>query len=588
MVTKVALSETLEPLQLTITTISDAATPKLTIFGLREPDRIVADLPGFTWQAGVTARMQEARGFLRSLRVGQFSQEPPVTRLVLDVAGPASAFAYHLAPGQAASELILELKHAPASSLPAGWEFVAPAAGNMVAKPGSEFDPASNLAMEYRTLPEYDTAAQIIDQQTSLLGQVSPPEIASPIAGIPSTGEAASPTAPADGRLLRYVLAFTILLVAGFLAVYIRRRFQFVVAFDPAAASPPEPDEIPSRGPALETRADDIGQTPPVVNVTEPESVILEEEIPVAAGSSPLERARQFVEVLGSSDTEAYPAAIQSLVELAVEGPSGVLLEFLEDARPQVRAMVAGVIGEAGTREGIPAVARLLNDPAPAVKASALYALARFGEAAAAHADTARKLLVDNDNATREMAVEAVSALVPYSELAAQEIVNLLSDPEPSVREAAALAVLQYSGRGIDTPIIDLLSDFSRRAEALLMLQQADEGTLWQLLDICRSCSLSRARISCDTVLYTMKIRWTAQDFTEDLAHPDPSVRVRALTGLGIVGDQTALQMIRQAAETDPATQVRTTAKEILAELTAPEQPSQTPPVILRNAASEA
>ncbi|MCJ7750438.1 MAG: AMIN domain-containing protein, partial [Armatimonadetes bacterium] len=69
-------------------------TPWFTIFPLREPDRLVMDLPGFLWKPGITAHLPSAHPEVEGVRIGQFSNDPLITRIVFDLTVSAQDLRY--------------------------------------------------------------------------------------------------------------------------------------------------------------------------------------------------------------------------------------------------------------------------------------------------------------------------------------------------------------------------------------------------------------------------------------------------------------------------------------------------------------
>jgi HEAT repeat protein len=277
-------------------------------------------------------------------------------------------------------------------------------------------------------------------------------------------------------------------------------------------------------------------------------------------------QAADLIACLTDDSIAARRAAAEGLLDLAAAGQSAALLPYLQNGDPKVRSLVAGVLGEAGAVDRLPEIARLAEDPDPTVRACVMYAFARFGEKAAGCIDQVRRRLSDADSSARAGAVEALAAVLPRSEGAAEEAVNLTADPEPIVRQAASSATFAFALRGVAGPLMELLGDFSRRAQALEVLQQADDAVLWRLLVAFRNSSSGSAQAALDILSYVMSRRWTADDFREELESPDAEARLAGLEGLSMVGGPEAASLVRRLADGDPSPEVRRRAAEVLAQ----------------------
>jgi HEAT repeat protein len=289
---------------------------------------------------------------------------------------------------------------------------------------------------------------------------------------------------------------------------------------------------------------------------------------PALSAVEGLEVATRAADLVASLKDDSVPvrrAAAEGLLELAAGGHAAALLPYLDSTDPNVRSLVAGVLGDAAAVDCLAAIARLGDDPDPSVRACVMYAFARFGESAAGHADKVRALLSDADQSVRAGAVEALAALLPRSQETAQQMLALTEDAEPVVRQAAGSATFAFALRGIAEPLMVLLADFTRRAQALELLQQADDAVLWRLLAAARNSTSSSAQAALDTLSYVMSRRWTADDFREELESPDAEVRLAGLEGLAMIGGPGAVDLVRRVAQADASPAVRKRAAEVLA-----------------------
>lgn len=137
---------------------------------------------------------------------------------------------------------------------------------------------------------------------------------------------------------------------------------------------------------------------------------------------------------------------------MPVSAGSGTGAPSAEETRRRGEAARAGH----GGPEGEPQVRRLLADPSPRVRATALGALARLGRAEASDVAAA---LADGDPLVRRRAC-AVAVAVPGVALLA-----LLGDGDPMVVEAAAWALGE---RGCAPGVVEILASVaSSHADAL-------------------------------------------------------------------------------------------------------------------------
>jgi HEAT repeat protein len=167
----------------------------------------------------------------------------------------------------------------------------------------------------------------------------------------------------------------------------------------------------------------------------------------------------------------------------------------------------AALAGHRGDEEGARA---LLRDPEPAVRATALGALARMGVSAAADVASA---LTDPSPVVRRRGCEVSAVLPQLAALTATRLAACLDDADPAVVEAAAWALGEWGERA--GPVVERLTEVAT-------------------------------------------------------AHPDPLCREAAVAALGAIGDERGVGAILAAARGDkPA--VRRRAVIALAPFSGPE-----------------
>lgn len=623
---------------------SAKTTPWFSAFPLREPDRLVFDLPNYLWEPGLTAHIETPHPDVRDIRVGQFSEDPPVTRLVLELSVPVEELLYRtIAPAdtgglrvrvadETGAHTILEEKHRrpvvaalppveraapPVNATTRPTETAPPAVSPTETAPSTAPTAVEPVPMSPATTEPPTTAAIDDPDPIPVVAQVEPPrptrpELAAGTAS-PLPAQPVESGASVGSRALRFAGAVAILVALGVLAFWLRKRFQpsseeaavFVEQTSPVSRPAGAPDSkasldlvrcrivdgylvlAPEGG---KTVAESLRQAPQrariegQVEIVAAESTSLAKEdstIPVAAVSeletarparpgrdeaagSPAETAETLVAALSDEDVTVRKTAAQGLWTLADGGRADVLVPYLQHEDPRVRLVVAGVLGEAGATQCSDDLATLLTDPDASVRASTVYAFSQLGAAASQHSEAVRRLLSDPEDIVRARAVEALAALNPQSGEAARAVLDLLHDADASVREAAAEVTLAYADRGVTQPITEFIGDPSERALALGLLQQAEDATLRRLLIAARIAASEGNSGSMDTIAYVVRARWTTDDVAADIQSAEEAVRSAALESLGIIGGEDAMAQISRVAQTDPSTELKNRAAEIL------------------------
>lgn len=92
----------------TVFTLATSHAPAYSIFALGGPPRLVIDLPGLIWSGGAAP---SGVGIVRGMRVGL--NRPGVTRVVLDLAGPAALGRVEVVEQGAGRALVVSLAPAP-------------------------------------------------------------------------------------------------------------------------------------------------------------------------------------------------------------------------------------------------------------------------------------------------------------------------------------------------------------------------------------------------------------------------------------------------------------------------------------------
>ncbi|MBN1458679.1 MAG: HEAT repeat domain-containing protein [Armatimonadetes bacterium] len=638
----VEASEDTDRLEVSLTT-GTAMTPWFSVFPLREPDRLVFDLPNYIWEPGLTAYLESAHPEVQAIRVGQFSEDPPVTRLVLDLSVPVDELHYRTIASDPKGRLrvrvadedgahtILEEKHrrpVVAALPPVEHTPPPPETSGSTAVPPTEAEPPVPApspeppAVATNPVPsetaEPPTTAAIDDPDPiPVVAQVEPPRPTRPeLAAGASSASAAPPidSQPSAGsRALRFAGAIAILAALGFLAFWLRKKYQASPEEAPVIAEESRPDLRPGVSPKKaasldlvrcriidgylvlapeggKTVAESLGHTAQrariegqveivaaeSTSVSEEDSAIAVSAVPESetatparsghdgAAGSPAETAETLVAALSDEDVTVRKTAAQGLWTLADGGRADVLVPYLKNADPRVRLVIAGVLGEAGAIQCADELATLLTDSDASVRASTVYAFSQLGAAVSPHSASVQRLLSDPEDLVRARAVEALAALNPQSAEVAGEVFDLLGDPDASVREAAMQTTLGYANRGITPPITAFIGDPSHRAQALELLQQAEDSTLRRLLIAARAAQDEGNSGPMDTISYVVRARWTTAHLAVDARSTEEGVRLAALEGLAILGGDEAIAEISQIAQSDPSTELQHRAAQML------------------------
>ncbi|MFB3881755.1 MAG: HEAT repeat domain-containing protein [Armatimonadota bacterium] len=594
LVEKVEATTGADTLRVEVTT-SAPATPDFAVFPLREPDRLVVDLPEFVWKPGLTAHLPSANAAVQQIRVGQFSPEPPVTRIVFDLTPPARPLRYRAVSSTASGSLELELSPQPqdAGDDRGGWRVVP---GKAAPPPAGAGRAQAHAAEAPAPAAEPRAVAAVVAPVASADALAEP--AVKPVAR-PAVRQSPQPQRdPWSLHAVRVAAALALLVFTGLAAVWARRRLQRVSG----RPHPLEADPHPAAVAAQSTTPSADGDKGDLVNcrVVDGYLVLAPEGGASALPSAPQEsrrvrveqgtlqldfsganlppsplsddagpdaatRAADLIASLSDDSIAVRRAAEEGLLELASSGGSAELARYLHSDDPKVRSLAAGILGEAAAIGSLPEIARLVDDPDPLVRRCVMYAFARFGEAAADRVSLVQRLLADADSSVRAGAIEALAALLPRSRQAAEEIARLTGHDEPIVRQAAAAASFAYALRGVADPLIGLLADFSRRPQALELLQQADDVVLWRLHLAARSSTEPGAQAALDTLSYVMSTRWSADDFREEIESPDSEARLTGLEALSMIGGPEAARLVRRVAQQDPLPEVRARAEAILA-----------------------
>eukprot|EP00930_Biecheleria_cincta_P057038 TRINITY_DN4303_c1_g3_i1.p1 TRINITY_DN4303_c1_g3~~TRINITY_DN4303_c1_g3_i1.p1 ORF type:complete len:861 (+),score=228.71 TRINITY_DN4303_c1_g3_i1:44-2626(+) len=165
--------------------------------------------------------------------------------------------------------------------------------------------------------------------------------------------------------------------------------------------------------------------------------------------------AQKLVDRLNSKDWEIRAAAVNALGQLASESGrfESQILDLLKDPSPVVVAgacRALGKIAETGMASAstAAAVAELLENKQPLVRASAAAALGLMGEEAAAFLEDLSRLFSDKAWHVTVEAVKTVAGCGELGQMYAADVCRLTFQGHPAVREVAIDALTRMGERG--------------------------------------------------------------------------------------------------------------------------------------------
>ena len=141
-------------------------------------------------------------------------------------------------------------------------------------------------------------------------------------------------------------------------------------------------------------------------------------------------------------------AAYESLGTLGAVEALSTLLDAFEDQHMGARQTAVLAVGRVAPEQGADSIARLLDDPRPEMRFSAIWSLSHLG---AAHSDQIAKALADGDEEVRILAMQCLGELGARGNLEA--IARSLDDSSDAVRFAAA-TTLATLGDARGAPIL--------------------------------------------------------------------------------------------------------------------------------------
>jgi HEAT repeat protein len=188
---------------------------------------------------------------------------------------------------------------------------------------------------------------------------------------------------------------------------------------------------------------------------------------------------------LTHADVRVRLGAIYVLETLEKEAApvAGELAAALKDTDPFVRwgaARALGKMAPEAANKAVPGLAGVAEDPSGDVRATALFALQRYGPAAKAAVPALTQALQRGDPETRELAARALGAIGPEAGPAAPALAAALTASRPELRKAAAEALGRLGAvpQTAEDALVKTLNDPDEAvrlaaADALVQIQQA-------------------------------------------------------------------------------------------------------------------
>jgi HEAT repeat protein len=235
------------------------------------------------------------------------------------------------------------------------------------------------------------------------------------------------------------------------------------------------------------------------------------------------------------------------------------MISALQDPAPAVRRTAVGAVAGVGSPDAIPALAGCLYDPDIEVRVEAVRGLAHID-----NDDVLSPLisaLKDPEVRVRDGAAEA---LIRWrSPAVARRLVVALT--QPSLRRPAG-EVLARMGNSAVEPLVDLLleegSELSDTVGPLLRDLVGPEQFLGRL-----GAMDPAERLRAVEVLGALDGEEGLDGLTRALSDPVESIRIRAVTLLGVSGDPRAFDAVKRTFLGDPVEEVVAAAEEALRKL---------------------
>ncbi|MFL5800060.1 MAG: HEAT repeat domain-containing protein [Actinomycetota bacterium] len=256
--------------------------------------------------------------------------------------------------------------------------------------------------------------------------------------------------------------------------------------------------------------------------------------------ATPAERRDELLRAIERRD----PADLAALA-LAHAGVGG----------PAERALAVEMAARAATPECTDVVIGALQDPDPVVRETAIGGLSEMRTPRAVPALTAR--LADPQVGVR---IEALRALaVIDDEGVPPALVSALKDPEVLVRDIAADAIMAWRSAPMAGRLVEALGTPNLRRQAAELLERMGPSVMEPLVAVVTGGDVEAAGAAARVLERTVG----SGRFVADLSSPNVADRLRAVTVIGALGDEAALEAL-PAALADPDVTIRARAASLL------------------------
>ncbi len=271
--------------------------------------------------------------------------------------------------------------------------------------------------------------------------------------------------------------------------------------------------------------------------------------------------AASMLELLRDEYQDVQEVAVKAIAILPGVREELDLKALAQDPDPSFRrniAFLSGLLGKgnAAVLEG------LLKDEDPVVRTAAVDSIAMAGEGASLRA--VLKCIVDEDARVRLSAVNALSGKkVPD---AAAPMLLLLKDDDPWVRAQAARALSYEDDPGVFDALLSILHDSYGpvRMEAIEGLGRTGKPEAREYIRTAMADEDAEIRKAGISAALSLKELDTLSDIKKLAKDPDWSVRKAALEALQSAGIEGNMELLAEAADTDPERLVREAAARLI------------------------
>lgn len=265
---------------------------------------------------------------------------------------------------------------------------------------------------------------------------------------------------------------------------------------------------------------------------------------------------------LRAKDSERRAEAAEAMVGLAGAGYRGFWVDskLANDPEPRVRAAMLRLCRLDGRKEIAPVAAKLLADSDPRVRAQAVLALTRFGPSD----DMIEKLCTLTGDRAPSVRVAALRAAVALrAERAADRVIACLTDGDPAVRHAGAMAAGWLLLGDAGDQLLELMDDEGQGLVAWYSVMPGQSG--WRAVEGLRHSPA--ARTVAGAALWALgqvgdaralprllkelaiegKGEWASDDLHQWFQYPKEWRALIAADALGHLGHPSALGPLQEA-----------------------------------------